>query len=101
MKIIQDPSVYGYKADTGLFIPAGDFSLLPGLLKSIRTKVQRTANNASYMYEYYKDIRDSGEATSRQCTLMDKWGEKSRTLESIVNTLTEFHSFLDKKGGTQ
>ncbi|ATV26381.1 hypothetical protein [Prevotella intermedia] len=97
MKIVQDPSVYGYKAETGLFIPTGDFSLLPGLLKSIRSKVQRKANKASYMYERYKDIHESGDATSRQCTLMDKWRDNSQNLEGIINTLTEFQSFLERK----
>ena len=99
MKIVQDPSVYGFKAKTGLFIPIGDFSLFPGLLKSIRTKVQREADKASYMYEHYKDIHEFGDATSRQCTLMDKWEEKLQTLEGFVNTLAEFQSFFTKKGG--
>ena len=99
MKILQDPSVYGFKAETGLFIPMGEFSLLPGLLNSIRTKVERKINNASHMYRHYKDIHDSGEATSRQCTLMDKWRNNLEELERIINTLTEFQSFLDKKGG--
>ena len=99
MKILQDPSVYGFKAETGLFIPMGEFSLLPGLLKSIRTKVERNIKNASHMYRHYKDIHDSGEATTRQCTLMDKWGNKLEELEEIINTLREFQSFLDKKGG--
>lgn len=99
MKILQDPSVYGFKAETGLFIPMREFSLLPGLLRSIRTKVERNINKASHMYRHYKDIHDSGDATSRQCTLMDKWGNKLEELEGIINTLTEFQSFLDKKGG--
>jgi len=73
MKIVQDPSVYGFKAETGLFIPAGDISLFPGLLKSIRIKVQREADKVSRMYEHYKDIHESGYATSRECTLMNKW----------------------------
>ena len=99
MKILQDPSVYGFKAETGLFIPMGEFSLLLGLLKSIRTKVKRNINKASHIYRHYKDIHDSGEATSRQCSLMDKWGNNLEELERIINTLTEFQSFLDKKGG--
>ncbi len=99
MKIIQDPSVYGFKAETGLFIPIGDFSLFPGLLKSIRIKVQREADKASYMYEHYKDIHEAGDATSRQCTLKDKWEVKSQTLEGFINTLAEFQFFLQRKGG--
>lgn len=99
MKIIQDPSVYGFKAKTGLFVPIGDFSLFPGLLKSIRIKVQREADKASYMYGHYKDIHEFGDATSRQCTLMDKWEDKLQTLEGFVNTLAELQSLLAKKGG--
>lgn len=99
MKIVQDPSVYGFKAETGLFIPAGDISLFPGLLKSIRIKVQREADKVSRMYEHYKDIHESGFATSRECTLMNKWEEKLQTLEGFINTLAEFQSFLEQKGG--
>lgn len=99
MKIVQDPSVYGFKAETGLFIPAGDISLFPGLLKAIRIKVQREADKVSRMYEHYKDIHESGFATSRECTLMNKWEEKLQTLEGFINTLAEFQSFLEQKGG--
>ena len=99
MKIVQDPSVYGFKAETGLFIPAGDISLFPGLLMSIRIKVQREAEKVSRMYEHYKDIHESGCATSRECTLMNKWEDKLQTLEGFINTLAEFQSLLEKKGG--
>ena len=99
MKIIQDPSVSGFKAKTGLFISVEDFSLLRGLLKSIRKNVQREACKASAKYEHYKDIHEYGEATSRQCTLMDEWEEKLLTLEGIDNTLAELESLLAKKGG--
>lgn len=99
MKIIQDPSVYGFRAETGLFIPLENFSLLRGLLKSMRRNVQRELCKASSKYEHYKDIHESGEAASRQCTLMDRWGEKSLSLEGFEVTLAELESLLAKKGG--
>lgn len=99
MKIIQDTSVYGFKAKTGLFIPFEDFILLPRLLKSIRMQVQRELDKASSMYERYKGLHESGEASSRQCTAMDKWEDKTRVIERHNNTLIELESILEKKGG--
>ena len=97
MKIITDPTVYGYHAEKGLFIPLNDFCLTPGLINSLRDKINRQLRKAEYHLDYYKNIHDAGEASSRQQTAMDKWGERVNNLKGFDKTLSEVKKIIDLK----
>ena len=97
MKIITDPTVYGYKAKTGLFIPMDDFCSTPGLINSLRDKIKRQLRKAEYHFYYYKNIHDAGEASSRQQTAMDRWGERVNNLKGFDKTLSEVKKIIDLK----
>lgn len=49
--------------------------------------LKRERNRLAKLYEKYKDIHESGEATRTQQTLMVKYGDKLRTLDLIINTI--------------
>lgn len=53
-----------------------------GLLKDIlKGKVRK---DISRKYEKYKDYHESGEATERQCDLMDKYEEQLNFINRII-----------------
>ena len=96
MKIIQDPVVYGQQAQLGLFISMEDFKAFPALLVALQKKTELTLAKAESTLDYFKGIHDSGEASSRQCTLMDKWQEKCERLDFFNNTLIKVEDILEK-----
>lgn len=97
MKIITAPAVYDYQAEKGLFITLDDFRSTPGLAKSLRRKVNRHLAKAINYRDYYIDLHNSGEATSRQCTAMESWKERAISLKSFDITLSEVEKLLDLK----
>lgn len=97
MKIITDPTIYDYHAEKGLFIPLDDFCSTPGLIKSLRDNVKRQLTKAEYHLDYYKNIHDAGEASSRQQTAMDNWEERVNNLKSSYKTLSEVKKIIDLK----
>ena len=97
MKIITDPTVYGYRAEKGLFIPLDDFCSTPGLIKSLRDNVKRQLTKATSYLEYYRGIHEAGEASARQQTAMDKWSERVDNLKSSYKTLSEVKKIIDLK----
>ena len=97
MKIITDPAVYDYHAEKGLFIPLNDFCSTPGLINSLRDKINRQLRKAEYHLDYYKNIHDVGEASSRQQTAMDRWEERVNNLKSSYKTLSEVKKIIDLK----
>lgn len=97
MKIITDPAVYDYHAEKGLFIPLDDFCSTPGLIKSLRDNVKRQLTKAEYHLDYYKNIHDAGEASSRQQTAMDRWGDRVNNLKGFDKTLSEVKKIIDLK----
>lgn len=44
-------------------------------------------NMAARKAEYYRDIRDGGEATERQLTLMCDWEERAWALKCVVGRM--------------
>lgn len=97
MKIITDPTVYGYHAEKGLFIPLDDFCSTPGLIKSLRDNVKRQLTKATSYLEYYRGIHEAGEASSRQQTAMDRWGDRVNNLKGFDKTLSEVKKIIDLK----
>lgn len=97
MKIITDPAVYDYHAEKGLFIPLDDFCSTPGLIKSLRDNVKRQLRKAIFHLNYYRGIHESGEASARQQTAMDRWSERVKILESFDHTLSEIKDLIDLK----
>jgi len=97
MKIITDPTVYGYHAEKGLFIPLDDFCSAPGLIKSLRDNVKRQLTKATSYLEYYRGVHDAGEASSRQQTAMDRWGDRVNNLKGFDKTLSEVKKIIDLK----
>lgn len=97
MKIITDPTVYGYHAEKGLFIPLDDFCSTPGLIKSLRDNVKRQLTKATSYLEYYRGVHEAGEASSRQQTAMDRWGDRVNNLKSSYKTLSEVKKIIDLK----
>ena len=53
-----------------------------GLIKDILKG--KTRKDISSKYEKYKDIHESGEATERQCDLMDKYEEQLNFIDRII-----------------
>ena len=97
MKIITDPTVYGYLAEKGLFIPLDDFCSTPGLIKSLRDNVKRQLTKATSYLDYYRGIHEAGEASSRQQTAMDRWGDRVNNLKGFDKTLSEVKKIIDLK----
>nr|DAF64819.1 MAG TPA: hypothetical protein [Siphoviridae sp. ctyU16] len=97
MKIITDPTVYGYHAEKGLFIPLDDFCSTPGLIKSLRDNVKRQLTKATSYLDYYRGIHEAGEASSRQQTAMDRWGDRVNNLKGFDKTLSEVKKIIDLK----
>lgn len=97
MKIITDPTVYGYHAGKGLFIPLDDFCSTPGLIKSLRDNVKRQLTKATSYLDYYRGIHEAGEASSRQQTAMDRWGDRVNNLKGFDKTLSEVKKIIDLK----
>ena len=97
MKIITDPAVYDYHAEKGLFIPLDDFCSTPGLIKSLRDNVKRQLTKATSYLEYYRGIHEVGEASSRQQTAMDRWGDRVNNLKGFDKTLSEVKKIIDLK----
>ena len=97
MKIITDPTVYGYHAEKGLFIPLDDFCSTPGLIKSLRDNVKRQLKKATSYLDYYRGIHEAGEASSRQQTAMDRWGDRVNNLKGFDKTLSEVKKIIDLK----
>lgn len=97
MKIITDPAVYDYHAEKGLFIPLDDFCSTPGLIKSLRDNVKRQLTKATSYLEYYRDIHEAGEASARQQTAMDRWGDRVNNLKGFDKTLSEVKKIIDLK----
>lgn len=97
MKIITDPTVYGYHAEKGLFIPLDDFCSAPGLIKSLRDNVKRQLTKETSYLEYYRGVHDAGEASSRQQTAMDRWGDRVNNLKGFDKTLSEVKKIIDLK----
>lgn len=97
MKIITDPTVYGYHAEKGLFIPLDDFCSTPGLIKSLRDNVKRQLTKATSYLGYYRGIHEAGEASSRQQTAMDRWGDRVNNLKGFDKTLSEVKKIIDLK----
>ena len=97
MKIITDPTIYDYHAEKGLFIPLDDFCSTPGLIKSLRDNVKRQLTKATSYLDYYRGIHDAGEASSRQQTAMDRWGERVNNLKGFDQTLSEVKKIIDLK----
>lgn len=97
MKIITDPTVYDYHAEKGLFIPLDDFCSTPGLIKSLRDNVKRQLTKATSYLEYYRGVHDAGEASSRQQTAMDRWGDRVNNLKGFDKTLSEVKKIIDLK----
>ena len=97
MKIITDPTVYGYHAEKGLFIPLDDFCSTPGLIKSLRDNVKRQLTKATSYLDYYRGIHEAGEASSRQQTAMDRWGDRVNNLKGVDKTLSEVKKIIDLK----
>lgn len=97
MKIITDPTVYGYHAEKGLFIPLDDFCSTPGLIKSLRDNVKRQLTKATSYLEYYRGVHEAGEASSRQQTAMDRWGDRVNNLKGFDKTLSEVKKIIDLK----
>ena len=97
MKIITDPTVYGYHAEKGLFIPLDDFCSTPGLIKSLRDNVKRQLTTATSSLDYYRGIHEAGEASSRQQTAMDRWGDRVNNLKGFDKTLSEVKKIIDLK----
>ena len=97
MKIITDPTVYGYKAEKGLFITLDDFRATPGLIRSFRNHIERQLRKAIFHLNYYRGIHESGEASARQQTAMDRWSERVNTLKSFDHTLSEIKDLIDLK----
>ena len=97
MKIITDPTVYDYHAEKGLFIPLDDFCSAPGLIKSLRDNVKRQLTKATSYLEYYRGVHDAGEASSRQQTAMDRWGDRVNNLKGFDKTLSEVKKIIDLK----
>ena len=97
MKIITDPTVYGYHAEKGLFIPLDDFCSTPGLIKSLRDNVKRQLTKATSYLDYYRGIHEAGEASSRQQTAMDRWGDRVNNLKGFDKSLSEVKKIIDLK----
>ena len=97
MKIITDPTVYDYHTEKGLFIPLDDFCSAPGLIKSLRDNVKRQLTKATSYLEYYRGVHDAGEASSRQQTAMDRWGDRVNNLKGFDKTLSEVKKIIDFK----
>lgn len=97
MKIITDPTVYGYKAETGLFIALDDFRATPGVIRSFRNHIERQLRKAIFHLNYYRGIHEAGEASARQQTAMDRWEERVNTLKSFERTLSEIKDLIDLK----
>ena len=97
MKIITDPTVYGYHAEKGLFIPLDDFCSTPGLIKSLRDNVKRQLTKATSYLDYYRVIHEACEASSRQQTAMDRWGDRVNNLKGFDKTLSEVKKIIDLK----
>lgn len=97
MKIITDPGVYGYHAEKGLFIPLDDFCSTPGLINSLRDNVKRQLTKATSYLDYYRGIHEAGEASARQQTAMDRWGERVNNLKGFDKTLSEVKKIIDLK----
>lgn len=53
------------------------------MLPALKHELTRVAK----LYEKYKDIHESGEASRTQQTLMVKYGDKMRTLDLIISTI--------------
>lgn len=56
------------------------------LTKILKGKVR---NDVSRKYEKYKDIHEGGEASERQCSLMDKYEEQLNLIDRIIKESTE------------
>lgn len=97
MKIITDPTVYGYKAETGLFIALDDFRATPGVIRLFRNHIERQLRKATSYLEYYRGVHEAGEASSRQQTAMDRWEERVDNLKSFYKTLSEVKKIIDLK----
>ena len=44
----------------------------------------QTRNNVKRKYEKYSDLHESGEATDRQCDLMEKYEEQLNLIDKII-----------------
>lgn len=55
------------------------------LAKILKGKVR---NDVSRKYEKYKDIHEGGEASERQCNLMDKYEEQLNLIDRIIKEST-------------
>lgn len=97
MKIITDPLTSVDHAEKGLFIPLDDFCSASVLKKSLRDNVKRQLTKAEYHLDYYKNIHDAGEASSRQQTAMDRWGDRVNNLKGFDKTLSEVKKIIDLK----
>lgn len=42
-------------------------------------------NNINHKYEKYSDLHESGEATERQCNLMNKYEDQLKFIDSIID----------------
>ena len=101
MKIVQEPDVYGVTAKTGLFISFDELNSCHDILKAIRKAIMSSLKKAHKRLTHFVDIRDSGEATSRQCDLMFKYEEKCCELDLMIDTLDSSMDYITKEGGAQ
>lgn len=76
MRMISEPN--GAYSDTY-------YGLTEKEVKMILPYIRKAAKHADEMYNYYQDILDSGEATDRQTTALEKWEDESDTLNRMVN----------------
>lgn len=75
MKWIKDPDTYNSDV---LAISLYEAKIIAGLLKKAR-------RDALKRYDYYKDLHEAGEATSRQQTLMLQYESLFELLNDFIN----------------
>uniref|UniRef100_A0AB33JJ58 Four helix bundle protein n=1 Tax=Prevotella sp. GTC17262 TaxID=3236797 RepID=A0AB33JJ58_9BACT len=85
--MINDPETYGVTAETGLFIPFKELEYCPDILKAIRKATMSSFKKAHKRLTHFVDIHESGEATSRQCSLMLKYEDLCLELDKMLDTI--------------
>lgn len=63
------------------------FELGVSEVKLLRPLIGKRIRYAYKRYQRYLDIRDSGEATERECDLLVKWEDEYTRLKNLLNRI--------------